>query len=55
MVDADDLLKVVLVLVAVWIVLEILETVVDVVFGPFDSLVGLLVVVLIALFLLDRI
>jgi len=55
MVDAEDVLKVVLVLVVVWIGLEILDFIIDIVLGPFSSIVGVLVVVLIVLFLLDRI
>ncbi|MEF8850941.1 MAG: hypothetical protein V5A44_11800 [Haloarculaceae archaeon] len=54
-IDVDTLLKVVLVLVVVWIGLEILESVVDLVFGPFKSVFGLIAVVLILLWLLDRI
>ena len=55
MVDADGLLKIVLLLVLVWIGLEFLDSVVDFLLGPIDSVLGLLVVVLIVLFLLDRI
>jgi c-di-AMP phosphodiesterase-like protein len=55
MVDADDLLKIVLILVIVWIALEILETVISFLAGPLSSIIGLLIVVLIVLFLLDRI
>ncbi|MFB6088026.1 MAG: hypothetical protein ABEJ85_05845 [Haloarculaceae archaeon] len=56
-VDADFLLKVVLVLVIAWIGLEILETLTDILEGLFDvfkPVLGLLVVVLIVLWLLDR-
>ena len=55
MVDADGLLKVVLLLVIVWIGLEFLDFAVDILLAPIDSVIGLLVVVLIVLFLLDRI
>lgn len=55
MVDSDDLLKVILVLVLIWIGLELLDFVLGVLLGPLDSLIGLLLVVLIVLFLLDRI
>ena len=55
MVDADGLLKVVLLLVLVWIGLEFLDFAVDLLLAPLDSVIGLLVVVLIVLFLLDRI
>lgn len=53
--DADTLLRIVLVLVIIWIAVEILEAVVDLVFGPFKSLFGLVIIVLIVLWLLDRI
>ncbi|WP_255198368.1 DUF7554 family protein [Halorarius litoreus] len=55
MVDAEDLLKVILVLVIIWIGLEILGEIVGFLFGPFSSILGLVVIVLIVLFLLDRI
>jgi len=58
MVDADDLLKLVLVLVIIWIGLEVLDTLLDVTLAVFDFLspvIGLVLVVLIVLFLLDRI
>jgi hypothetical protein len=57
-VDADTLLRVVLVLVVVWLGLEVLEAVLDVAFGLFGFLrpvVGLVVVLLVVLYLLDRI
>lgn len=54
-IDAETLLKVVLLLVVVWVAIEILESLVDLVFGPFKSLFGLVIVVLILLWLLDRI
>lgn len=56
-VDADTLLRVVLVLVVVWVALEVLDVVVDLalgVLGLFRPLIGLIVVVLIVLYLLDR-
>ena len=56
-VDTDTLLKVVLVLVVVWLALEVLETFVDVVrgvFGFLPNLIGVAIVVLIVLYLLDR-
>jgi len=53
--EVDTLLKIVLVLVVVWIGIEILESVIDLVFGPFKSIFGLIIVVLILLWLLDRI
>jgi hypothetical protein len=57
-VDAEDLLKLVLVLVVVWLVLEIVGEVLDLftaLLGPFRPLLGLAVVVLIVLWFLDRI
>lgn len=57
-VEAEDLLKVVLVLVVVWLVLEVVGEVLDIftaLLGPFRPLLGLAVVVLIVLWLLDRI
>jgi hypothetical protein len=56
--DVDDLLKLVLVLVVVWLVLEILGEVLDVVWGIFrllPSVIGVVLVVLIVLWLVDRI
>ncbi|MDZ7745161.1 MAG: hypothetical protein U5K28_01025 [Halobacteriales archaeon] len=58
MVNADDVLKLVLLLVALWIGLEILEAVVDItfaVFGALQPLLGLIIIVVIIAFLLDRI
>jgi hypothetical protein len=57
-VDADTLLRVVLVLVVIWLGLELLETVLDVAFGLFGLLrpvLGLVVLALVVLYLLDRI
>ena len=54
--DIDDLLKIILVLVIVWLVLEILGTVLSITFGFFSRLgpfLGLLVVVLIILWYFD--
>ena len=55
MVDANDLLKIVLVLVVIWLGLEVLDFVIGALLGPLDSIIGLLLIVLIVLFLLDRI
>ena len=55
MVDANDLLKIVLVLVVIWLGLELLDFVIGALLGPLDSIIGLLLIVLIVLFLLDRI
>lgn len=55
--DADTLLKIVLVLVVLWLGLEIVDTVLDIAFGllgPLRPLVGLVVLALIVLYLLDR-
>ncbi|WP_224270585.1 DUF7554 family protein [Haloprofundus salinisoli] len=55
--DVEDLLKVVLVLVVVWLVLEIVETALGIVgglLGPLQPLLGLIVVTLIVLWFFDR-
>ena len=54
-IEVETLLKIVLVLVVVWIGIEILDAVIDIVFGPFKSIFGLIIVALILLWLLDRI
>ena len=57
-VDVDDLLKVILGLAIVWLLLEILGTVLDLTFAVIEALPTLIViaiVVLIALRLTDRI
>lgn len=54
--DIDDLLKIILVLVIVWLVFEILGTLLSITFGFFRQLgpfLGLLVVVLIVLWYFD--
>lgn len=56
--DVNTLLKIVLVLVAVWLALSIVGELVDTfayVLGPFSNLVGLVVLLLLVLWLLDRI
>lgn len=56
--DVDDLLKVLLGLAIVWLLLEILGTVLDLTFSLLDALptlIVLVIVVLIALRLADRI
>jgi hypothetical protein len=56
--DVDTLLKIVLVLVVVWLALEILGEILGLfafILGPLSSLLGLVVIVLIILYLLDRI
>jgi hypothetical protein len=57
-IDTDDLLKVVLLLVVAWLLLEIVETVLDIASWLLDAippLIGLALVVVIALHLADRI
>lgn len=57
-IDTDDLLKVVLLLVVAWLLLEIVETVLDIAFWLLDALptlIGIALVVVIALHLTDRI
>jgi len=56
-IDTDTLLKVILVLVVVWLTLEVLEAFVDVlqfILVPLPKLLGVAVIILIALYLLDR-
>ena len=57
-VDVDDLLKVILVLAIAWLLLEIVDTVLDLTFALLDAiptLLAIVIVVLIALRLTDRI
>jgi len=57
-IDVEDLLKIILVLVIIWIGLEIVGQVVETgleLLGPFRPLIGLLILALIVLWLLDRI
>ena len=54
-VEVETLLKVVLVLVVVWLALRILGEVVRLVLGPLPDLIGVVIVVLIVLWFLDRI
>jgi hypothetical protein len=56
-IDTDTLLKVILVLVVVWLALEVLEAFVDVlqfILVPLPKLLGVAIIVLIVLYLLDR-
>ncbi|MEF8839301.1 MAG: hypothetical protein V5A18_07335 [Haloarculaceae archaeon] len=56
--NADTLVKVVLVLVVVWLILQIAEEFTSMLrnlLGPFDNVIGLVIVVVIVLWLLDRI
>ena len=55
-IEVEDLLKVVLALVVVWLVIEILDTVLGLtlaLLGPLRPVVGLVIVVLIVLWLVD--
>ena len=57
-IDTDDLLRVVLLLVIAWLLLEIVGTVLDIAFWLLDALptlIGVALVVVIALHLTDRI
>lgn len=54
--DVDDLLKIILVLVILWLVLEVLETVLSITLGLFSSvpsIIGLVVIALIVLWYFD--
>lgn len=56
--DVEDLLKIVLALVVVWLLLEIVGTLLSItmtVFNALPALIGIAVVVLIVLWLTDRI
>lgn len=56
-IEVEDLLKIVLVLVVVWFALEILETFLSITLGLFEvfkPVIALLVLVLIVLWLVDR-
>lgn len=56
-IDVETLLKVVLVLVVIWIALEIIGGVLDIlswILGPLRPLLGLVILALIILWLLDR-
>lgn len=56
--DVEDLLRIVLVLVAIWLVLSIVSKLVDAfasILAPASDLIGLVVLLLIVLWLIDRI
>lgn len=56
-IDTDTLLKIVLVLAVVWLVLEVLEVFLDTlqfVFAFLPKVLGIALIVLIVLYLLDR-
>jgi len=56
--DVDDLIKIVLVLVAIWLALEIVGEFLDTlryILSPLGNVLGLIVLLLLVLWLLDRI
>lgn len=53
--DVDTLLKIVLVLVIAWLVVEVVSETVAFLLGPLQPLLGIVIVVLIVLYLLDKI
>lgn len=56
--DVDTLLKLILVLVAIWLAVSIVSDIVGTfthILGPFSNVLGLVVLLLIVLWLLDRI
>ncbi|MFB6170170.1 MAG: hypothetical protein ABEJ06_03395 [Haloarculaceae archaeon] len=53
--SVEGLLKIVLVLVIIWLGLEVLGAIVDLVFGRLSPLIGLVILLLIVLWFFDRI
>lgn len=53
--EVEDLLKIILVLVIIWIAVELVMEILQFAFGGLSSLVGLLIVVLIVAYFLDYI
>jgi hypothetical protein len=56
-IDVEDLLKIILLLVVVWIALEVLGMILGTIswlLGPLQPILGLVILVLIVLWLLDR-
>jgi hypothetical protein len=53
--EVEDLLKIVLALVAVWVALEIVDLALGMLFGPLKPLMGVVIFVLIVLWFLDYI
>ena len=53
--EVEDLLKIVLALLVVWLVIEILDTAFGFLIGVLGPLLGLVIIILIVLWLLDRI
>lgn len=52
--DAEDLLKIILVLVVIWLALEVLSLFVELLLGLFPAIVGIVIVALIALWFFDK-
>lgn len=53
--DIDDLLKIILALVIVWLAIEILSEFLGLIFGPLSSVVGLVLLVVLVLWYFDYI
>ena len=51
--DIDDLLKIILVLVIVWLVIEVITEFLGFLFGPLSSAVGLVLLVVLVLWYFD--
>ncbi len=51
--DIDDLLKIILVLVIIWLAISILEDLLGLIFGPLSSVVGLVLLVVLVLWYFD--
>jgi len=57
-IEVETLLKIILVLILVWLVLEVVDLVFDILgalLAPFTGIIGLIIAALIVLWLLDRI
>lgn len=54
-ITVETLLKILLVLVIVWIALDVIDQALDTILGPFQPVLGLIIVLLIILWLLDEI
>lgn len=51
--DIDDLLKIILALVIIWLVIEILSEFLGLIFGPLSSVVGLILLIVLVLWYFD--
>lgn len=51
--DIDDLLKIILVLVIIWLVIEVTTEFLGFLFGPLSSVVGLVLLVVLVLWYFD--